>query len=1007
MGNEVAGAALIEHARAVDPGYASRARHAPAACADVRDAKRQRTAGPSDDMPAGGPDRIRLVLPGPDPSWAWLVQELVELATRSVQHAQTVGFRAALEFTQTNCTGSSEGDGAPEQKPCRAPGGGDPESARDDMSPMPQDGARGRKSERTKRPHRVGQMSGARPPGNDTGCRSALEPASLRLMRFIREGCLQSSARAQSPGANDDAFGVASPTCAGNVHASPGADTPAAAAEQGPRKKRRASTPVESHVTGNVPLSCSDFIRQINSHAGRTLTSVIRDVLISLCSDVQRTLPKQLLPLLLQLHRTLRLHSAVALCWSCSMFIAELHFSAARHACSAQQRSRELQHCCDLMGTIGVGGDPGVRGLLPELQIRLSWLQGLVAEQHRPDPSAAKASFVYCAAWLQRTAGARVCVANSEHDNVISESSVAQKLSLLDRAAALQACSYLYRAGDYAAYVTEATQLLRREKARLDGQQWRLLLQRLLVASERAHAWTALFLCHEHRLIHVLRGQPDSAFEDSSRGSTIADAPDRGVQNELLRLLSSLRTCGALSRHDWCPNKNANSLLSLVAQAIEVLENAAAPDELHEATLTAWECFARLWANANARASSIAAITTATSQWNSLASIIKDSCSLDAHGVQTGPCHSLVRYLAVELLKLQFARASCTSDEIVSCDATDAPRASVHTADDSAEVNAASEAWLDWSLLSLHHIQFSEAPQQQHRQKKHSADKVSPGMLAEEAFYWYWYAQQRDFTDVVATDTKRKLVKKLQFLDLVQKAAESTFPCDEDVEQQIEATIKGTRARVAAACKAPAELNGISKLHLELHYSHATLKHSYINVRFFEDNTIDQTARRQSSWCHEWHKELQALSQLHQRDLAMNPTRGDSWQSLGQCFFRMLDNMLNVLVIGNGDAGAQEDGPSSVSSGAVAEYCERARNCFERALELNPTSHVPHDMLGFLAFVQIRHGVLREENIAEAARRFSRADVLAQQNELNEWMYGPRLQIGSDHSVSWPFVLPF
>ena len=106
------------------------------------------------------------------------------------------------------------------------------------------------------------------------------------------------------------------------------------------------------------------------------------------------------------------------------------------------------------------------------------------------------------------------------------------------------------------------------------------------------------------------------------------------------------------------------------------------------------------------------------------------------------------------------------------------------SADDSAEVNAASEAWLDWSLLSLHHIQFSEAPQQQHRQKKHSADKVSPGMLAEEAFYWYWYAQQRDFTDVVATDTKRKLVKKLQFLDLVQKAAESTFPCDEDVEQE-------------------------------------------------------------------------------------------------------------------------------------------------------------------------------------------------------------------------------
>ena len=1106
MGNEVASDALVEYGRTIDPTYAdtraadaqAAGRHATGeeAKEDAPEAKRQRTE-------KAEPQRVELA--GADPSWLELVQQLVSLADKSAKQGQTAGFRSALEvvvkpaapassaqpqaadapiesasasdvaaaglaaaeqavdLTRTaaepavaeqavDLTGTDDAaavvqsttEGAAADRPPKVAAPGQPEANGSEPAASP------RTSERKTRPSR--RVGG--PPDDDpthmkptqvSASASSRQPATKRLAEFT----------GTAPEDDDE-------TCA---------STPS---------KETAST------AGAIGLSFADFLKHLTAQKDRTLLSVVRTTLTKLCSDVQRVLPKELLPQLLRLHKILCAYCSAGLNRSCSVFLAEVYFSAHQQADeTVAGRPQLLRQCCDLVGAANYAEpepDTAHNSATPAaLQARLSWLRGLMAEAAK-DPSLAQANFHACAAWIKQQVGGKpIIVANSECNDVISASTVAQKLGALDENEHTDRISQLFSAGDHAQYVAEvAPRLQKKKKTQATPEQWCTLLKQLLVSSERTEGWDLLLQCHVFRLQYVLSAKRSPACCRILCGEPVAKASDGWeARHEMQTLLRTLRRCAKLPQPTWYTAERGGELMRLVAHVLDSLETQGGKQETGKAKqplLAAWECVVRLWAAGNTPPELTAEQSTARCQTLiSLVNETKESCCLDAHdggsADDTAACQSLVRCLAVQLLKLlhdahasdpdgttlltsmdeeawpelwarlealgwkkedgkrigtdmffvkpgvsrgapgskagrdffnsrKKVRESLESEE--GEDDMTVPKDSPDDDDDD-EIDTDYDAreLLDWCLLDLHGIEFPEGTgaqqlqmQQLKKKDKDASDKTSPGMEAEEAYYWYWYAEQHDFTTVLAKYGKKWKDLQEEFMKLVQRATSASIPHNEGVQRQIDAVILGTATTVGDGDDAQAgrvELTGVDKIHTKLHYDNATVKHSYMNQSFFEDNKIDQTTRRGKDWGRDWDTEQRELAVLYRRDLMINPARQDSWQSLGQCYFRMLDNLLDQHVLGNLDGSQQQEQQQhGVLSGSAAKHNERARNCFLHALALDPSSHEPLDLLGFLAFVQIRHGYRQAHIVSEAVDRFTKADEIARQNEdepTEEWMY--------------------
>eukprot|EP01047_Picozoa_sp_COSAG01_P098911 COSAG01_NODE_29020_length_647_cov_1.220803_1_plen_189_part_01 len=161
-----------------------------------------------------------------------------------------------------------------------------------------------------------------------------------------------------------------------------------------------------------------------------------------------------------------------------------------------------------------------------------------------------------------------------------------------------------------------------------------------------------------------------------------------------------------------------------------------------------------------------------------------------------------------------------------------------------------------------------------------------------------------------------------------------------------------------------------------------------MNCEFFEDKNITQILRRSPAWRNKWTREHQHLGNLYLHDLFINPNHHDSWLSLGQCYLRILDNLLDTLVIARDDerSAANDVAPrdfDELLAGTAVDFSHRARNCFVHATVLAPDRHEAWDQLGFLTFLQIRHGQRHPDTIADAIKFFAQA----KQREAKEWMY--------------------
>lgn len=1006
MGNDVASTTLGRYLRAADPTYqvGEPVENREAPNDGAPGAKRQCTSIGEGERSVGT-TKQRLKLTGASPSWQELAQELVALAVKSVQQGETGGFRDALhvEIVPTECATGRQPSTASEEthtvtdrerdtqadaqrdnnhpssesQANRAASSPSPEKvastdklesdtdAHDVEESQSLPGSSPRKSERKKRPNRraAGEQDDqpvpvtARPEG---GGNMQGERATSRLAKFT--GAV--------PDDVEDRLLLSTPSSAREVA-------------------------TISAAAGAAAPSLLKFVAKLQRE-NHSLLAVIRMVLTDLCSDVQRLLPKTLCSEILRMHSILKKHSSVGLCRPCNIFLAELYFSAHQTTSSDDTKARMLCECCNLIGSIHydeLGPDSSHESTKAQLQARLCWLRGQIAESAQ-EPSTAHACYVSCLAWMQHTGIDEIVVANAASEKSISASAAKHRLGALDENDHTNRISQLFAAGQHDEFISETAPRLEKKRAQATPEQWCTLLNQLLESSEKTSRWDLLLQCHMFRLQYALSTKCDPAYFRimlCGTDNTTRASDGSIVAHEVRKLLVTLQRCAQLNNNTWCSADRAAQLLCFVARSLESLEMQGVSAATQH-VLVAWECFARLWLIRNGQDVPKTELVEKCGAYSSLAREIKRSCDSDNQttavgGVDTMARQSLVRVLAVGLLKLLHAanengvlgRDTSEEDKQEGNDATD-------TYYDAREL-------LDWCLFDLHGIEFPEATgSHQHRQKKDRDHVVhiSPGMEAEEAFYWYWYAGQHDFTTVLGTYAKKWKDLQLQFIDLVQKASQGSFPYNETIDNQIDAIILGTQASHDATAVKEADLTGVSRIHLILHHELATIKHSYMNQTFFEDNNIDQPTRRGQLWGCNWDKELRELAVLYRRDLSVNPTRADSWQSLGQCYFRLLDNLLDQHVLGN--AGAVQNrlrADAEIFCGSAMEYNERARHCFLRALELDPSSHEPLDLLGFLAFVQIRHGYRQEEVVSEAVDRFTKADNVAQQNNTgaDEWMY--------------------
>lgn len=462
------------------------------------------------------------------------------------------------------------------------------------------------------------------------------------------------------------------------------------------------------------------------------------------------------------------------------------------------------------------------------------------------------------------------------------------------------------------------------------------------------------------------------------------------MRHEIQTLLRSVRMVESVPS---ASGPTLHRLMHLVIPCIDVLtqwadEKDGTAKVASTYVLGVWECFIRLWTLANQphlktaecevnhceQVSNVAdgALGPQRRALSNLAKVALKSCRLVEGERYHGYSHTLVKLLAQLLLSSRFV----SNDNPLQCGDLDNSK------------DTDEDRLLEWCLFDLHGVAFPEHEKTKMRQgTKDKTETAAVQMDPKDAFLWYCFAKQRHLLN---DDDVWAAPKRLRFVQMIFSAmcAQHPAPVNDAVTSYVRATVQGDKDQASVDHDGSALTSGIYRIYNELYFKLADTKHNNMNCEFFEDKNITQILRRSPAWRNKWTREHQHLGNLYLHDLFINPNHHDSWLSLGQCYLRILDNLLDTLVIARDDerSAANDVAPrdfDELLAGTAVDFFHRARNCFVHATVLAPDRHEAWDQLGFLTFLQIRHGQRHPDTIADAIKFFAQA----KQREAKEWMY--------------------